>query len=395
MKRSHYPIPRIALYVLLLCCILVPFVSAATTTPTQTATVPPVLQACSQAKVPMANFTCNFPAEVSAPTPDGPPYTMKCMDNSSTDVNQSIVSWKWDFGDGGSSTDRNPSHTYSDVSRYDVKLTVTTFCGSQYSNTSLNSINIYCSVPVPGFTTNVTEGYAPLAVGLTDTSVRTREDVTGWTYWFDDYHFSNERDPVFVYIAPGVYTINQTVSKNCVQLGSSIHPPATRQVKVYPPKTGGTVNGTNSTITPTPRRTTAAPVATTPVITAGTPAPVAETTIVPTTPAGVPGFGAISVDTNPSGAQVFIDDVSRGASPVTVRDLTAGSHTLRFEMKGYQSMTMQVTVPDRETSALATTLMPESGGIALLPLAALIFIICGILGGGIFLYLRQRAMNDD
>jgi hypothetical protein len=393
MKRSQYHIPCIALSVLLLCCILVPFVSAVPTSGTPTATVPPVLQACSQAKVPSANFTCNFPADASTQTPDGPPYTMKCTDNSSTDPNQSIVSWKWDFGDGGSSTDRNPEHTYSDVSRYDVKLTVTTFCGSQYSDTSLNSINIYCSVPVPGFTANVTEGYAPLAVGLTDTSVRSRNDISVWTYWFDDYHFSNERDPVYVYTQPGVYTINQTVWKNCVQLGSSIYPPATRQIRVYPPKTAGAVNGTN--VTPTPRRTTAAPVTTKPVITATTPAPVAETTIVPATPAGVPGFGALAVDTKPSGAQVFIDDISRGTSPVTVKDLTAGSHTLRFEMKGYQSMTMQVTVPDRETSALATTLLPESGGIALLPLAALIFIICGILGGGIYLYLRQRAMNDD
>jgi PKD repeat protein len=393
MKRSQYPNPCIALSVLLLCCILVPFVSAVPTTGTPTATVPPVLQACSQAKVPTANFTCNFPAEASAQTPDGPPYTMKCIDNSITDPNQSIVSWKWDFGDGGSSTDRNPEHTYSDVSRYDVRLTVTTFCGSQYSSTSLNSINIYCSVPVPGFTANVTEGYAPLAVGLNDTSVRTREDTTIWTYWFDDYHFSNEKNPVFVYTAPGIYRVNQTVSKNCIQLGSSSNPPAIRQIKVYPPNTGGPVNGT--TITPTPRRTTAAPVATTPVITASTPAPATETTIIPATPAGVPGFGALSVDTKPSGAQVFIDDISRGTSPVTVKDLTAGPHNLRLEMKGYQSMTMQVTVPDRETSSLATTLLPESGGIALLPLVAMIFIICGILGGGIFLYLRQRAMNDD
>ena len=392
MKRSKYHIPCITLSVLLLCCILVSFV-AATPTPTPTATVPPVLQACSQAKVPTANFTCNFPAVTSEPTPDGPPYTMKCMDNSISEANQSIVSWKWDFGDGGSSTDRNPEHTYSDVSRYDVKLTVTTFCGSQYSNTTLNSINIYCSVPVPGFTTNVTEGYAPLAVGVTDTSVRTRDDNTVWTYWFDDYHFSNEKNPVFVYTAPGIYPINQTVSKNCIQLGSSIKPPAIRQIKVFPPNTGGTSNGTN--VTPTPRRTTAAPVATTPVITASTPVPVIETTIVPATPAGVPGFGTLSVDSRPSGAQVFIDDIARGTSPVTVTDLTAGSHTLRFEMKGYQTMTLPVTVPDRETSALSTTLLPESGGIALLPLVAMIFIICGILGGGIFLYLRQRAMNDD
>jgi hypothetical protein len=320
---------------------------------------------------------------------------MKCTDTSSTDANQSIVSWKWDFGDGGSSTDRNPVHTYSGVSRYDVRLTVTTFCGSQYSNTTINSMNIYCSVPVPGFTTNVTEGFAPLAVGVNDTSLRTPADATGWTYWFDDYHFSNERDPAFVYIAPGIYTINQTISKNCVQLGSSASTPATRQIKVYPPQTGGVVNMTNGTLSPTPLRTTAEPAATTPVIPAGTPAPVAETTIVPTTPAGVPGLGTLSVETRPSGAQVFIDDVARGTTPATIRDLTAGSHTIRLEMQGYQTMTIPVIVPDRETSTLSTTLLQESSGIALLPLAALILIICGIIGGGIFLYLRQRAMNDD
>ena len=131
------------------------------------------------------------------------------------------------------------------------------------------------------------------------------------------------------------------------------------------------------------------------MITASTPAPVIETTIVPTTLRESPVSALSRWIPSLSGAQVFIDDIARGTSPVTVKDLTAGSHTLRVEMKGYQTMTMPVTVPDRETSALATTLLPESGGIALLPLVAMIFIICGILGGGIFLYLRQRAMNDD
>ena len=393
MKRSQYHIPCIALSVLLLCCILVPFVSAVPTSGTPTATVPPVLQACSQAKVPSANFTCNFPADASTQTPDGPPYTMKCTDNSSTDPNQSIVSWKWDFGDGGSSTDRNPEHTYSDVSRYDVRLTVTTFCGSQYSDTSLNSINIYCSVPVPGFTANVTEGYAPLAVGLTDTSVRSRNDISVWTYWFDNYHFSNERDPV-LRLHPAGYLYDQP---DCLE---ELCPAGQQYLSSrYTPDPG---------LSPENRRGGQRDQRY-----ADSPEDHCRTGYHETRnhchyscaccgnndctgdPGGVPGFGALSVDTKPSGAQVFIDDISRGTSPVTVKDLTAGSHTLRFEMKGYQSMTMQVTVPDRETSALATTLLPESGGIALLPLAALIFIICGILGGGIYLYLRQRAMNDD
>jgi PKD repeat protein len=35
-----------------------------------------------------------------------------------------IVSWRWDFGDGGSSTDQNPAHIYASGT-YTVTLTVT------------------------------------------------------------------------------------------------------------------------------------------------------------------------------------------------------------------------------------------------------------------------------
>ena len=35
-----------------------------------------------------------------------------------------IESWEWDFGDGGTSTERNPSHIYTAAGDYTVKLTV-------------------------------------------------------------------------------------------------------------------------------------------------------------------------------------------------------------------------------------------------------------------------------
>lgn len=353
--------------------------------------MPPILQACSQARIPAAGFTCSYPGDASAPTPDGPPYFIRCTDNSTTEFNQSIASWSWDFGDGGSSTDQNPVHTYSDASRYDITLSVTTFCGSQYTNKSIESINIYCSVPVPGFTTNVTEGYAPLAVGITDTSVRTRDDITRWTYWFDDNHFSNERAPVFVYTLPGIYTINQTVWKDCVQLGSSLYPPSKVQIRVKDPKTAP---GNETSVTQVPRLTTPVTAAPSPAATSDMTAPVIATTIVPTK-TGVFGTGSLVLDTTPPGAQIFIDDVARGTTPATIGNLAAGSHTLRFELDGYQTMTMPVIVPDRDTSTLATSLIPESGGVAILPVIILSLITLCVLVGGIYLYLRQRAMNDD
>jgi subtilisin family serine protease len=45
--------------------------------------------------------------------------------DQSTDSDGNVVSWDWDFGDGATSTDQNPSHTYGADGTYPVSLTVT------------------------------------------------------------------------------------------------------------------------------------------------------------------------------------------------------------------------------------------------------------------------------
>jgi PKD repeat protein len=389
MKRSPNPVICAILSGLLLCIILVPVVSAANPpSATPSATVPPVLLACSRATNPEANFTCGFSGDPSPVIPDASPYTIKCIDNSSAGASQSIVSWKWDFGDGGSSTDQNPRHTYSEAGRYDIRLTVSTLCGSQYSNTTFMSVPVYCSMPQPAFTTNVSEGDVPLAVEVTDGSLRTPQDITRWTYWFDNTHISHDRNPVFIYTTPGIYIINQTVRKDCVQPGSNSYPPATRQIRVNPPSTASSpVNETNTT--PKITATGAVPVGTTP---AGTePVLVAATETTLNVPA-VPGTGTLNVNTEPAGAKIFIDDILRGTSPTTVADLSAGSHTIRLEREGYYNMTVPVGITGGKTTEFSTSLTASgSTGIALLPLIALILIIVGVVVGGIYLFLKQRA----
>ena len=55
----------------------------------------------------------------------------------------SPTSWAWDFGDGGTSTDKNPTHTYTASGKYTVKLTATNANGkddeikSQYITVNL------------------------------------------------------------------------------------------------------------------------------------------------------------------------------------------------------------------------------------------------------------------
>jgi len=359
-RSSRHTIPAILL-VLLVCMILIPCVSA--DAPTPTATVPPLLLACSHASQPQASFTCNFPGDPSAKIPDGPPYPVNCFDNSSSAPGQPIDSWSWEFGDGGTSTMQNPEHTYSGAGQYDIRLTVTTECGSKYSNTTVNSMSIYCSLPEPAFTTNVTEGSAPLAVQVTDGSQNTPENITTWTYWLDSTPFSNDRNPVFFFSTPGNYTISQTVWKDCIQTGSYSYPRAIYAIKVNPPgylSSGG--KGTSTILT------------------------------LPTTTAvtGVPGNGTLSVITDPTGARIFLDNVLRGTSPATVPDLPAGSHTLLLEKEGYHNMTIPVLINAGKVTGFSTTLTPVSGDSQILPVIALAVIIFGVAGALIYLYRKWK-----
>jgi len=64
------------------------------------------------------NFSADFTADVTS----GPfPLTVHFTDLSTGD----ITTWSWDFGDGATSTERNPAHTYTDSGIYTVSLTVT------------------------------------------------------------------------------------------------------------------------------------------------------------------------------------------------------------------------------------------------------------------------------
>lgn len=47
--------------------------------------------------------------------------------------------WKWIFGDGSSSTLKNPAHTYSKAGNYTVSLTIKNDAGTNTKTSQLNS----------------------------------------------------------------------------------------------------------------------------------------------------------------------------------------------------------------------------------------------------------------
>ncbi len=65
----------------------------------------------------------------------------------SSDIDGTIASYSWDFGDGGSSSIANPTHSYAAAGNYSVTLTVTDDDGASDSDTASASVTDLPSVP--------------------------------------------------------------------------------------------------------------------------------------------------------------------------------------------------------------------------------------------------------
>jgi PKD repeat protein len=78
-----------------------------------------------------------------------------------------IKAWSWDFGDGETSTDQNPTHAYEVHGDYLVTLTVT---GPGGSDTATQNVTVLPPAPVASFTVDPPSGTVPLTVLLTSTS---------------------------------------------------------------------------------------------------------------------------------------------------------------------------------------------------------------------------------
>ncbi|HEX2899883.1 MAG TPA: PKD domain-containing protein, partial [Bacteroidia bacterium] len=130
---------------------------------------------------------CPSPAAAFTSAPAG--FTVAFTDGTSGSPN----AWSWDFGDGNTSTQQNPTHTYTAAGTYTVCLISTNPCGA---DTTCQSITL-CNAPVSGFTFT-TSG---LSANFTNTS------TNGTTYFwsFGDGVNSTQQNPVHAYPAAGTY----------------------------------------------------------------------------------------------------------------------------------------------------------------------------------------------
>ena len=74
------------------------------------------------------------------------------------------TSWSWNFGDGNTSTQQNPTHTYSTAGTYSVSLTASNATGSA---TASKTNYIVVTVPPPDFTITASPSSASVVAGGT------------------------------------------------------------------------------------------------------------------------------------------------------------------------------------------------------------------------------------
>ena len=141
------------------------------------------------------------------------PLTVQFTDQS-TDGSADITEWHWDFGDGTTSTDPNPSHVYDEAGIFSVTLTVTSADGAddQYGFNIVSAVTGQGTAPEAAFSTDLTTGEAPLTIQFTDASTPGSSPLATWAWDFGDGSTSNQPNPAHVYSAPGTYTVALTVT---------------------------------------------------------------------------------------------------------------------------------------------------------------------------------------
>lgn len=129
------------------------------------------------------------------------PFSVNFSDNSPGAIN-----WNWDFGDGNSSTQQNPVHTYTASGTYLVGLQT-----QSGGNGCSQNVYPYATYIIKGGEANFTSTQTvcpPYTSTFTDLSV----NAVSWFWEFGDGSTSTLQNPVHIYPQPGNYNVSLTIT---------------------------------------------------------------------------------------------------------------------------------------------------------------------------------------
>ncbi|MCQ8894425.1 MAG: PEGA domain-containing protein [Methanolinea sp.] len=97
---------------------------------------------------------------------------------------------------------------------------------------------------------------------------------------------------------------------------------------------------------------------------------VTQTLSVGPTPTPVPGTGSVSIHSTPAGADVYLDNVYMGITPLTLPSVTPGTHTVLLTLQGYSNWEATIAVqrdlqtPVEATLSASPTPLPTKAGLS-------------------------------
>lgn len=128
-----------------------------------------------------------------------------------------ITSWLWNFGDGSTSIQQNPEHTYLSDGVYQVSLTVTNSTSCVWD--SIAQVIVYPHpVSAFGFSNNCTNS----TMQFTDMSTPSGF-IQSWLWDFGDGGTSTLQNPTHIYATAGTFIVSLSVTDNsgCTNVSSS------------------------------------------------------------------------------------------------------------------------------------------------------------------------------
>lgn len=131
------------------------------------------------------------------------------------------TSWFWNFDDGASSNQQNPTNTFLAAGNYNVTFSATQ--GGPVLGTI--AINVYPK-PTPTFTADPTSGCVPLAVQFTNTTTAGAGiNITGYNWVFGDGGLATGPNPTRTFVQPGSHFVSLAITTNM---------PSCNVTQVYP-----------------------------------------------------------------------------------------------------------------------------------------------------------------
>ncbi|MBA2498795.1 MAG: PKD domain-containing protein [Chitinophagaceae bacterium] len=154
-------------------------------------------------------------------TPQLEPSYISCdgfnIDFNTNNPNPIIKTFLWDFGDGQTSTEKNPSHTYADTGTYNVKVVVNKGLGCE--DEAITIAKVY-----PGFFPDFTASGICVTkpTQFTDNTTADYGIVDSWNWDFGESSVNNDvsdlQNPAFTYPSMGTKNIRliATSTKGCI-----------------------------------------------------------------------------------------------------------------------------------------------------------------------------------